>query len=51
MALVGNKDDMYEMQEVTYDEGLAFAKELNQTFMNAYGELRRKNKLGRNRRS
>lgn len=29
----------------------AFAKELNQTFMNAYNELRRKNKLGRNRRS
>ena len=29
MALVGNKDDMYQLEEVTYDEGLAFAKELN----------------------
>ena len=29
MALVGNKEDMYKMEEVTIEEGLAFAKELN----------------------
>ena len=29
LALVGNKDDMYQNEEVTNDEGKAFAKELN----------------------
>ena len=32
MALVGNKDDMYSFQEITNDEGLAFAKELNSIY-------------------
>ena len=32
MALVGNKDDMYSFQEITNDEGLAFAKELNSLY-------------------
>ena len=32
MALVGNKDDMYQFQEITNDEGLAFAKELNSLY-------------------
>ena len=29
MALVGNKDDMYQFEEVSNDEGMALAKELN----------------------
>ena len=29
MALVGNKDDMYQYEEVSNAEGLALAKELN----------------------
>ena len=28
LALVGNKDDMYQFEEVSNDEGRAFAKEL-----------------------
>jgi GTPase SAR1 family protein len=32
LALVGNKDDMYQFQEITNDEGLAFAKELNSLY-------------------
>ena len=28
LALVGNKDDMYQFEEVSNDEGIAFAKEL-----------------------
>ena len=32
MALVGNKDDMYSFQEITNDEGIAFAKELNSIY-------------------
>ena len=32
MALVGNKDDMYQFQEITNDEGIAFAKELNSIY-------------------
>ena len=30
--MVGNKDDMYQFQEITNDEGLAFAKELNSLY-------------------
>ena len=29
LALVGNKNDMYQFEEVKNDEGLALAKELN----------------------
>jgi len=29
LALVGNKDDMYQFEEVSDDEGRLFAKELN----------------------
>ncbi len=32
MALVGNKNDMYEFEEITNDEGIAFAKELNSIY-------------------
>ena len=30
--MVGNKNDMYQYQEVTNDEGLALAKEINAIF-------------------
>ena len=30
--LVGNKNDMYEFEEITNDEGIAFAKELNSIY-------------------
>ena len=29
LALVGNKDDMYQFEEVSDDEGRSFAKDLN----------------------
>jgi 50S ribosomal subunit-associated GTPase HflX len=32
LALVGNKNDMYEFEEITNDEGIAFAKELNSIY-------------------
>ena len=32
MALVGNKDDMYQFEEISNDEGIAFSKELNSIY-------------------
>jgi len=32
LAVVGNKSDLYEYEEVTEEEGLAFAKEINAIF-------------------
>ena len=39
MALVGNKDDMYQYQEVNNDEGIAFAKELNAIYKRTSAKL------------
>ena len=35
LALVGNKDDMYQFEEVSNDEGIAFAKELKAIYKRA----------------
>ena len=32
MALVGNKDDMYQFEEITNDEGIAFSKEIDSIY-------------------
>ena len=38
MALVGNKNDMYEFEEITNDEGIAFAKELNSIYKRTWAK-------------
>jgi hypothetical protein len=32
LALVGNKDDMYQFEEITNDEGIAFSKEIDSIY-------------------
>ena len=39
MALIGNKDDMYQFEEVTNDEGIALAKELNAIYKRTSAKL------------
>ena len=39
MALVGNKDDMYQFEEITNYEGIAFAKELNSIYKRTSAKL------------
>ena len=37
--MVGNKDDMYEFEEISKDDGIAFAKELNAIYKRTSAKL------------
>ena len=37
--MVGNKDDMYQFEEVKNDEGIAFAKEINAIYKRTSAKL------------